>query len=130
MGRIFGTIQIDGKRCRTLFDSGAKNTYIVAGAAQGLSRTRLPSPRPAGLGGRVRHAEEGCYLVGTLEGKQIEVDAYVLDEIGRDDEGRPVDIIFGALAMQKWGIVLVPEEERLDLSHYPEEFTEFSETTT
>ena len=29
--------------------------------------------------------------------------------------------------MQKWGIRLVPEEERLDLSRYPEEFTEFPE---
>jgi len=29
--------------------------------------------------------------------------------------------------MQKWGIRLVPEVERLDLSRYPEEFTEFSQ---
>ncbi|MFW6161849.1 MAG: hypothetical protein ACODAJ_03715 [Planctomycetota bacterium] len=82
MGRIFGTVQVDGKECRTLFDSGATNTYIVAGAVEGLLRIRLPVTRPAGLGGRVRHIREGCYLVGTLEGKPIEVDAYVLDEIG------------------------------------------------
>ena len=126
MGRVFGTIRVDGKQCRTLFDSGARNTYIAAGAAEGLPRTHLPRPRPAALGGRVRLIREGCYLVGTLEGKPIEVDAYVLDEIGPDDDGGPIEILFGALAMQKWGIRLVPEEERLDLSRYPEEFTEFA----
>ncbi|MBM3301809.1 MAG: hypothetical protein FJY85_17895, partial [Deltaproteobacteria bacterium] len=44
-----------------------------------------------------------------------------------DDDGCPIDILLGALAMQKWGIRLIPEEERLDLSHYPEEFTELSQ---
>ena len=125
MGRIFGTIQVDGKECRTLFDSGARNTYIVAGAVEGLLRAHLPVPRSAGLGGKVRQIQEGCYLIGTLEGKPIEVDAYVLDEIGLDDDGRPIDILLGALAMQKWGIRLLPQEERLDLRRYPEEFTEF-----
>jgi hypothetical protein len=67
-------------------------------------------------------------LVGKLEGRPIEVDAYVLDEIGRDDDGRPIDLVFGALAMQRWCIRLVPDEERLDLTHYPAEFTEFAET--
>jgi len=128
MGRIFGIMQVDGRQCRALFDSGAKNTYVSAEAAQGLSRTHLPVPRPAGIGGRVRHAAEICVLVGSLQGKIIEVDAYVLDEIGVDEEGHSIDILFGALAMQKWGIRLVPEEERLDLSHYPEEFTEFAQS--
>jgi len=31
--------------------------------------------------------------------------------------------IFGTI----WGIRLIPEEQRLDLSHYPEEFTEFAQ---
>ncbi len=33
--------------------------------------------------------------------------------------------IWRALAMQQWGIRLVSEEERLDLTHYPKEFVEF-----
>ncbi|MBM4040630.1 MAG: retroviral-like aspartic protease [Planctomycetes bacterium] len=127
MGRVFGTIQVDGKQCRTLFDSGAKNSYIVPGAAEGMARTHLPEPRPTGLGGRVRQTEEACLLVGKLEGKRIKVDAYVLDEIGRDDDGQPIEILLGALAMQKWNIRLIPQEERLDLSRYPEEFIEFAE---
>jgi len=127
MGRVFGTIQVDGKRCRTLFDSGATNTYVAADVAKRLSPKRLLVPRPTGIGGKPRQVTEACMLMGKLEGKPIEVDAYVLDEIGRDDRGRPIDILFGALAMQKWNIVLVPKEERLDLSHYPEEFIEYPE---
>ncbi len=127
MGRIFGIIQVDGKQYRTLFDSGAKNTYIVPGVAEGMARTHLPEPRPTGFGGKMRQIEEACLLVGKLEGKRLEVDAYVLDEIGRDDDGQPIDILLGALAMQKWNIRLIPQEERLDLSRYPEEFTEFNE---
>ncbi len=49
----------------------------------------------------------------------------VLDDIGKDEEGNPIDILFGALAMQQWGIRPVPDQEKLDLSHYSEEFQEF-----
>ena len=49
----------------------------------------------------------------------------VVEKIGTDEEGKPIEILFGALAMQQWGIRLNPEEEKLDLSHYPEEFIEF-----
>jgi hypothetical protein len=128
MSRVFGSIQVDGRRCRTLFDSGATNTYITAEASAGLPRTQLPVPRPAGIGGKTRQATELCFVVGTLEGRPIEVKAYVLDEIGRDTQGQPIDILFGAVAMREWNIIIVPKEERLDLTHCPSEFIEFPET--
>ena len=49
----------------------------------------------------------------------------VLDKIGLDEEGKPIEVLFGALAMQEWGIRLIPEHEKLDMSHYPTEFVEF-----
>ncbi len=36
-----------------------------------------------------------------------------------------IEVLFGALAMQQWGIRPVPDEEKLDFTHYPEEFVEF-----
>lgn len=60
-----------------------------------------------------------------MEGRPILTHAMVLDEVGTDEDGRPIDVLFGALAMQQWGIRPVPDEERLDLSNYPEAFTEF-----
>lgn len=49
----------------------------------------------------------------------------MIEDIGRDENGRTIEILFGALAMQQWGIRPVPDEERLDLTHYPDEFVEF-----
>jgi hypothetical protein len=50
----------------------------------------------------------------------------IIDEIGKDEDGKPIEVLFGALAMQQWGIRLVLAEERLDLTHYPKEFVEFT----
>ena len=36
-----------------------------------------------------------------------------------------IEILFGALAMQQWGIRLNPAEEEIDLTHYPDEFVAF-----
>ena len=44
---------------------------------------------------------------------------------GRDEDGKPIEILFGALAMQQWGIKLNPPDEELDLTNYPDEFVEF-----
>ena len=49
----------------------------------------------------------------------------VIDHIGKDDDGKQIEVLFGAFAMQQWGIRLIPELEKLDLSHYPTEFVEF-----
>jgi hypothetical protein len=49
----------------------------------------------------------------------------VVESIGSDEDGKPIEVLFGALAMQQWGIRPVPDEERLDLSHYPEELVEY-----
>jgi len=40
----------------------------------------------------------------------------VVKDIGKDEEGKPIEVLFGALAMQQWGIRPVPDEERLDLA--------------
>jgi hypothetical protein len=63
--------------------------------------------------------------VARVEGHDISTNAYVIDEIGDDEEGKTIDVLFGALAMQQWGIRLQLKEERLDLTHFPKEFVEF-----
>ena len=61
-----------------------------------------------------------------IEGHPIATHAMVIDHIGVDDGGKPIEVLFGALAMQQWGIRLIPEQEKLDLTHYPKEFVEFT----
>jgi hypothetical protein len=37
----------------------------------------------------------------------------------------PIEVLFGALAMQQWGIRPITDQEKLDLTHHPKEFVEY-----
>ena len=125
MGRIRQTIDVDGRKCWTLFDTGARNTYVVPSVAQVLKTSRTPRTMRTALGGEVKETNTAALLEAEILGHAISTHALVIETIGNDEDGTPIEILFGALAMQQWGIRPIPDEERLDLSHYPEEFVEF-----
>jgi len=125
MGRVRQSIQVDGRDFWTLFDTGARNTYVVPAVAALLTTSKTRQPIRSALGGKVRQTDTTALLEAEVEGHRISTHAMVIDEIGTDETGTPIAVLFGALAMQQWGIRPVPDEERLDLSHYPEEFVEF-----
>ena len=126
MGRITREIDVGGRRFWTMFDTGSKNTYVLSAVADAAGGRTPVQPRGVGLGGRAHSLTEGCYLKAIIEGHSVEGDAYVIDALGHDDHGRPIDVLIGALLMQKWCIRLVPDEERLDFTYYPHEFQEFA----
>src|SRR5437870_2616847 len=115
MGRIREYIQVNGKKCWTLFDSGARNTYVVPGVAALLAKTKLPKPFKSALGGNIKKTDTAALLVAQVQGHNISTNAMVIDKIGKDEDERPIEILFGALAMQQSGIRLVRADERLDL---------------
>src|SRR5437870_3242890 len=125
MGRIKQTIKVDGQEYWTLFDTGARNTYVIPSVAQVLKTSTMAHVFKTALGGGVKETKTSAILEAEIEGHPIATHALVIDEIGQDENGKPIEILFGALAMQQWGIRPVPDEERLDLSHYPDEFVEF-----
>lgn len=125
MGRVRANIQVRGRDRWTLFDTGARSTYIVARAARGLHPLPLAEPIPAALGGQRLEVRKACILQAYVEGLPITTHARVIDEIGEDEDGKSIDVLFGALAMQEWGIRPLPDQERLDMTHYPREFVEF-----
>ncbi len=125
MGRVYAEIKENGRNLWTIFDTGSRNTYITRSAVQRLPTHRLSVAHRAGLGGKIRMFEEVCFLDAFVEGKHVSVKAFVTDELSRDENGRTIEVLFGAIEMQNWGIVPIPQEERLDLSRYPEEFIEF-----
>ncbi|MBW3539238.1 MAG: aspartyl protease family protein [Planctomycetes bacterium] len=125
MGRIRKSIEVGGRDCWTLFDTGARNTYVTRDVASLLSVSHTPQPMRTALGGAVRETSETAVLEALVEGHPVSAHAFVLDEIGRDEDGRNIEVLFGALAMQQWGIRPVPDEERLDMTHYTKEFVEF-----
>ncbi len=125
MGRIRQMIEVDGHSCWTMFDTGARNTYVVPSVAERLTTSKTPQPIRTALGGQVRETETTALLQATIQGHAISTHAMVVDQIGTDEDGKAIEILIGALAMQQWGIRPVPDEEKLDLSHYPHEFVEF-----
>jgi Aspartyl protease len=125
MGRIRTETKINGKAYWTLFDSGARNTYMVRQAASGLDLKNLPAPQVTNLGGKAHQVQQVCVLLGEIEDHSVQTLARVIDEIGEDDDGRPIEILFGALSMQEWGIRLDLQAEKLDWSRYTNVFVEF-----
>lgn len=125
MGRIRGNVVIKGRECWTLFDTGSRNNYVVSDVTADLPCIDLSVPQPVSLGGKVHEVLRICALECLVQGLPMQLHARVLDEIGKDEDDRNIEVLFGALSMQEWGIIPVPEKETLDLTHYPKEFVEF-----
>jgi len=125
MGKIRQMIGVDGRKCWTSFDTGARNTYVTPSVAQLLKTSPTPRTFRTALGGGLKETNTEAVLHADIEGHAISTYALVIDNIGKDEDGKPIEILFGALAMQQWGIRPLPDEEKLDLSNYPEEFVEF-----
>ena len=125
MGRIRQAIEVDGSKFWTLFDTGARRTYIIPAVARLLTTSPAPETLRPALGGAVHETNTQAILNARIEGRPISTSAWVIDEIGQDEDGKDIEILFGALAMQEWGIRLIPDEERLDLSRYSRDFVEF-----
>jgi len=125
MGRVRTAIEVDGTKFWTLFDTGARNTYVVPAVARLLKTGATTATFRTALGGAVRETNTHAVLDARIEGRPISTFAWVIDDIGRDEDGKTIEILFGALAMQQWGVRPIPDEERLDLTHYSKDFVEF-----
>jgi hypothetical protein len=125
MGRVRLNIKVKRRPCWTLFDLGSRNTYVNRDVAKLLELTKVPETRTVRLGGAEHELKKMAFLKAMIDGKSLETQAYVLDDIGNDEDGKPIEILFGALAMQQWGIRVVRAEERLDLTHFTKEFVEY-----
>ena len=125
MGRVKANISIDGRDYWALFDGGAINTYVVEDVASHLPTFELEKPEPVAIGGMIHKVMKHCYLFCFVEGLPIRTLARVLENIGKDEEGKEIEVLMGALTMEEWGIVPIPKEKKLDMTHYPKEFVEY-----
>jgi hypothetical protein len=125
MGRIYDTISSNSKSLHALFDTGAVHNYVTRKAARGLSINRLPEPFTVRIGGERRDIHEACLVYGELQGRKLFCSALVIEELGLDEQDKEIDMLFEAIEMQRWNIRIDPGEERLDLSGFREEFTEY-----
>lgn len=92
------------------------------------------TPFDAKIGGRVSKIEEGqvieCFIKDTENRKyQIGVILYPIDELGKE-EGRQIDILFGAPLLEDWGTIIDESNipPKVDFKHLREgELTELYE---
>jgi len=125
MGRIRQNIEIGEKKFWALFDTGSRNTYVTENVSFQLRTDEFETSKPILLGGKTHSIKKYCDLKCKIKGHEVNTNAFVIDEIGHDEDGKKIDILIGALIMQQWGIIPVPEKEDIDMSNYPKEFVEF-----
>src|SRR6266478_1560350 len=97
MGRVRQMIAVDGRECWTLFDSGPRNTYVIPEVAQLLNTSSTPRTIRTALGGTVKETNTEALLHAEIEGHSVSTYALVIQNIGHDEDGKPIEILFGAL---------------------------------
>lgn len=125
MAKIRQMIAVDGRKCWTLFHPCTRNTYVLPSVAELLKTVSTSRSIRTALGGTMKESNRVAILEGEIHHCPFSTHAFVVEEIGTDEDGNRIEVLFGALAMKEWGIRLNPAEEKLDLSHYHKEFVEF-----
>jgi hypothetical protein len=124
MGRTFKNIEIEGKQAWVLFDTGSLRTYIRREFSSPIRWKTIPFR--AGLGGRFFEIDETCALRCSIDGLEFDVEGHPVDELGKDEHGKKIDAIIGAMAMEKWGLIPDPKTGAIDLTLLRKrEFIEF-----
>lgn len=125
MARIIKTIEIEGQPAVALFDTGAIYTYVRAALVPHAPGRAVTQPARVALGGREIEIRELRLIEGKIEGLDFFADAVPVEEIGKVD-GHDLDVLIGALTMERWEIRLDPKSGTLDLEGLRRrEFTEF-----
>jgi predicted aspartyl protease len=125
MARIIKTIEIEGQPAVALFDTGATFTYIREHLLTTALRKPVTRPFHVALGGKSIEIQELYLVGGRIEGLEFDTDAVPVDELGHAD-GYELDVLIGALTMERWEIRLDPKSGELDLEGLRRrEFTEF-----
>jgi len=115
MTRTIKTIEIEGQQAVALFDTGAVLTYVREHLLASAPRKPVVEPFRVALGGRSIEVRELCLIGGRIEGLAFDTDAVPVQELDRAD-GHELDVIIGALAMERWEIKLDPRTGTLDPS--------------
>jgi hypothetical protein len=113
MERIRQMISVDSREHWTLFDSRARNTYVIPTVAEVLKTSSTPLTIRTVLGGEFKETNTQAVLHAEIEGNPISTYALVIGHIGNDEDGKPIEVLLGAHAIQQWGIRFNRAEEKL-----------------
>jgi len=131
MGRIYEFVGVGGKQLNTLFDSGAVRSYITRKSAEDadLKIEKLKNAFRTGLGGQTQVVDEYCVVQGNIKGNPFFITSNVIEDLGTDERGEEIRLLFGATDMQVWNINLDLKKETIDVSKFRREFIEYNDKT-
>ena len=84
---------------RTKCPRGAKEPpwrAALPAAATGFSTVALPRPTHTRSGGETKSSSRAVLPVGEIEGRPFHTGAMIIDRIGKDQEGKAIEVLFGA----------------------------------
>jgi hypothetical protein len=125
MGGILQEIDLGGRKCWTLFDPERRHSFITSDAAADECRHKLQQSYRARFHEEVQVISESCTVMANIEDHPVHFLAWVVGHIGRDEDGREIDVLFGLGEMKHWGIKPDAATGRLDFTHYSRVFVEF-----
>jgi len=125
MERVRGNIHINGRPAWTLYDTGSRNSYALSESVNGSPVITLRDPFRVRIGGGKYRLRKQAVISARIENKPVSFNAFIIDDLGNDEDGKKIQVLFGALDMRRFGIRPVPDKEKLDLSNYTRDFVEY-----
>jgi len=120
-----------GKLVNILFDTGALNSYVRMEIINNeciLGKIN-EVPHVVILGGKKIRVTKKYVISCEIDGVVFSIYAVPVDDLGtiRTPEGEiKLDVIIGALDMERWGIIVIPSKNDVDLSAIKKgEFVEY-----
>jgi len=109
MARPLVEVEIDGNKFHAILDTGSWRSYIRAELTKGCPVVSI-EPFHVRLGGKAFSIEEGSVIQGIVKdsqntGYRFGAILFPVDNLG-EEEGRKIDILFGALTLEDWGAVI------------------------
>ncbi len=120
-------LKLDGHEFRTRFDDGVRNSFVLETTIQGGCVESLSQPRTLLRNGEPIVFDRIALIQPELAGHSFCVATYVSENLGKDVDGTPFEIVIGSLTMKQHGIRFDAEGETLDLTRFARDIAEFSE---
>ena len=100
-----------------------RHTHYLTLARSGRTSGRILHPEvrrktipfKVGLGGGLHEIEEVYLQIRGMRGFEFDIETHTIEEIRLDERGKRIDVIIGAIGMEKWGLIPDPKTGSVDL---------------
>jgi len=117
MGRIIKDLVVDGKTRKAIFDTGSVVSYVTEKALPKDAVCINITPMTSRLAGTTHRLTRRCFISGKIEGREFDLDAFIIDNLGnvQEKDNVELDFLIGATTMEEWAININPKDQTIDL---------------